>query len=305
MSLLEDVWESKPFKFIANISVIHWLITVVPGLISGIGATMHDKPIEIVVLYFVGACALMLIVVHYGQKEWNKYVRNAMVNIQGAVSQSHWKLLIPVSAFMIVLVAWVTFGHHKTTIATQQNQSNNGQFAPKQSQPPSGEMSSEQKPKQAIPHPKTAKKHSKEEPESLHVSLQRPPLTDSEKRAIVEKLIKKYQDEHPGEMNVPVDWINEQLAAARESFHVIPKPAVLDNVVIDHFGSTGVTVSSGTVIMKGHSLVTGEKVGIENNGGQVILQDDAKVTGNETGIVNNTEPKKKEKEPAVKPPPQP
>jgi hypothetical protein len=50
--------------------------------------------------------------------------------------------------------------------------------------------------------------------------------------------------------------------------------------------------------------VTGEKVGIENNGGQIILQDDAKVSGNETGIVNNAEPKKKEKESAVKPPPQ-
>lgn len=125
-----------------------------------------------------------------------------------------------------------------------------------------------------------------------------------EERQIITALIQEYQKEHPGPVQTPVSdligWINAQLQDQGRNFRIgvtQRPPAILDNVNINSFGSTQLSVN-GTVTMKGGS-VTGGKVGIENNGGQVNL-DGTRVSDNEKNIVNNAEPRKKE--PEVKPP---
>jgi hypothetical protein len=159
-----------------------------------------------------------------------------------------------------------------------------------------------------IPSAAPAKKHSQGNiTQSPAPMISQKSLTQGEAVAIANTLIQKCREEHPGPVQFSqsdlIDCINERLEAQGMPFriNVRPKPAVLDNVNIQSFGSTQLR-TNGTVIMKGGS-VTGGQVGIENNGGQLYL-DGTRVSDNQKNIVNNTEPKKKE--PAeVKPPPQP
>lgn len=73
MNVLAEFRESKLFKLVSDISVFHWFLTVIPGLIAAVAAALHGKSIETVVLFFAGVCALAFIAVHYGGLIWAKY----------------------------------------------------------------------------------------------------------------------------------------------------------------------------------------------------------------------------------------
>ncbi|HVA16484.1 MAG TPA: hypothetical protein VMV59_02100 [Candidatus Dormibacteraeota bacterium] len=104
MGIWSDLTESKVFTFLGKISVLHWTITIIPGLVSGIGAAMHGKPIEVVILYSVGACALTLVVLHYGRLEWEKHHKGQPSTVQRRYS----RLWIPALALM-GLVAFAVY----------------------------------------------------------------------------------------------------------------------------------------------------------------------------------------------------
>jgi hypothetical protein len=102
VGVIAEVRESRLFKAIADFSVVHWLFTITPGLIAGVEARVHGKPPEIVILYFVGLCALMLVVLHYGGLAWTKYVspKVSLDRVPGNIK----RVFIPVVAFVVLLV---------------------------------------------------------------------------------------------------------------------------------------------------------------------------------------------------------
>jgi hypothetical protein len=134
------------------------------------------------------------------------------------------------------------------------------------------------------------------------------PMTQEEALVLINTLAQQYRDEHPGpvQISIPdmIQWINGELETQGKAFrvHAGPRPTVLNNVNIQGFGSTQMSVPEGAVVIMKNGSVTGGKVGIENNAGQIYL-DGTQVSNNEKNIVNNAEPKKKE--PEVKPPPPP
>jgi hypothetical protein len=103
VTILSELRESRLFKAIADISVVHWLFTVVPGLITGIEAAMHGKPLEIVIAYFAGLSALMLVVLHYGALAWAKYF--SKIKPEGAHQPAGklWRMIIPAVALAVIL----------------------------------------------------------------------------------------------------------------------------------------------------------------------------------------------------------
>jgi hypothetical protein len=112
---LSEFRESKFFKNIGDISVVHWCITVVPGLASGAAATMHGRPLETVILYFVGACALMFVLLHYGTLAWAKYWPKITQKATDEAPRKHWRLTIPILA-LVVMVAFGWFAKPKPVV---------------------------------------------------------------------------------------------------------------------------------------------------------------------------------------------
>lgn len=104
MTLLTKVRESKLFKAIADISVVHWVITVVPGLVSGIEAAMHGTPLETIILYFLAVSALMLVLLHFGGLAWAKYSPTVR-ELTAGQPRNLWRLIVPLGALFIVLGA--------------------------------------------------------------------------------------------------------------------------------------------------------------------------------------------------------
>lgn len=72
-SPLSAIRESKVFKAIADISVVHWCWSVVPGIGVGIGAAMRGSPLYLIVLVGLFATALTVVIIHY----WPKPKRSA------------------------------------------------------------------------------------------------------------------------------------------------------------------------------------------------------------------------------------
>lgn len=103
MTVLSELRESRLFKAIADISVVHWFFTVVPGLITGVEAAMHGKPLEIVIAYFVGVSALMLVVLHYGALAWAKYFSTIKPEGRDQPAGKLWRIIIPAVALAVML----------------------------------------------------------------------------------------------------------------------------------------------------------------------------------------------------------
>lgn len=127
---LSEFRESKFFKAVADISVVHWFFTVGPGLASGVAAAMHGKPLETVILYFVGVCALMLIVLHVGTLVLAKYWPKIIQNEANEAPRKSWRLAVPALALAIMLgFGWLVKSKPDTSVATS-----NGPSAPQSSQ---------------------------------------------------------------------------------------------------------------------------------------------------------------------------
>lgn len=67
---IATVRDSWLFKVIADISVVHWIISTGTGAIPAGAAFMHGKSLEQVIAYFSGVAAAMLMALHYGAKLW-------------------------------------------------------------------------------------------------------------------------------------------------------------------------------------------------------------------------------------------
>lgn len=113
MSVIAEIRDSKFFKLIADISVIHWLITGTLGIVTALEAAVHDKPLETVILYFVGVCALALCALHYGARaleRWEPH-KATVRRIPGSVK----RLIVPIAALVMVLVFWFAWPKLRAT----------------------------------------------------------------------------------------------------------------------------------------------------------------------------------------------
>lgn len=63
MSVLSDIRESKLFRLAADISVGHWFIGILTGLVPSGGAMLDHRPFWIVFLVFIVACAAGLVAI--------------------------------------------------------------------------------------------------------------------------------------------------------------------------------------------------------------------------------------------------
>jgi len=129
MSMIGDFRESKTFKFIADVSVVHWLMTITPGIVSGLAATMHGRSLEVVILYFFGVSALVLVVLHYGGLAWAKFRNQIITESVDRIPawRSLWRLGIPVLSFAVLLFgSWIIHSKHRPAINTPTVSSNSG-----------------------------------------------------------------------------------------------------------------------------------------------------------------------------------
>lgn len=113
VNYITAIRESKTFKAIADISVVHWLWTVTPGIGASVAAILHGKPVEDVIFYFVSISALTFVALHYSGIAWKRFVKSgASENAATAAKPSHnpWKVIAPVVGLIIVLAVW--FGYH-------------------------------------------------------------------------------------------------------------------------------------------------------------------------------------------------
>ena len=105
MTMMAEFRESRTFKLVADISVFHWFFTVIPGVISGVAASMHGKSLETVLAYLVGVSALAMAGVHYGSLAVARY-RPRIAHETEKIPKSLSRLIIPFAALVVVLVAW-------------------------------------------------------------------------------------------------------------------------------------------------------------------------------------------------------
>lgn len=115
MSVIAAIRDSKPFKAVADISVVHWIFTSVLGSASGIEAAVHGKPLETVLLYGVGVSALTLAALHYGALFWTKHFSTG---IQVRSPGSLKRLIIPVLAAVVILAVWFLRPQSKPAIVS-------------------------------------------------------------------------------------------------------------------------------------------------------------------------------------------
>jgi hypothetical protein len=104
VSMLAEFRESKLFKLISDISVIHWFFTVIPGVFAAAEAVLHGKPPEIVILFFFGVCACVFVALHYGGKVWTTYIAPIQKETMDKMPGSLKRLFIPVVALLLVVV---------------------------------------------------------------------------------------------------------------------------------------------------------------------------------------------------------
>jgi hypothetical protein len=164
VSVLSEFRESRLFKAIADISVVHWLVTIVPGLVSGTAAAMHGRPLETVILYFVGLSALMLVVLQFGGLAWAKYWPKINQNAADASPYKLWGLIIPGMALIVMLgVGWLAKPKPSATSTGATVATNNGASAPQPSQQPRGDTPPQQSAQAAqspsATHSRPTKKH--------------------------------------------------------------------------------------------------------------------------------------------------
>jgi hypothetical protein len=109
MSLIAKFRNSQFFRLLGDISVVYWVITIVPGLLSGAAALIHGKTTEIVILYFVVTCACILVILHYGELLWHKNRQQQLIPIVPRHFQhKYWRLSIPLSALILLLI-WAAY----------------------------------------------------------------------------------------------------------------------------------------------------------------------------------------------------
>lgn len=123
MTLLGDIWESKPFKFIANISVVHWIFTAAPGIIAALYARMRGKSLDTAILEFVAVFGFLMVVLYYGEKTYAFYRGRPDKTPPRSIRESWPKLLIPGISFVIVLVVGLWLPHSQTKSSTTETQS--------------------------------------------------------------------------------------------------------------------------------------------------------------------------------------
>src|SRR5260370_12437202 len=105
MSILQGFRESKAFKLIADMSVVHWVYTVGPAFLTSVVAAMRGRPLEDVLLYFFVVSAAVLVLVHYSQVLYAKW--KAFTGAAKQIEQKqnrNWGLAVPLFAFIAVLV---------------------------------------------------------------------------------------------------------------------------------------------------------------------------------------------------------
>lgn len=117
--IIATVRDSKAFKLIADISVVYWLFTIVPGLVSGATVAVRGKPLEDVILYFAATCALCFVIAHYGAELWAKVKRGEGTNSGPTDNRVRnlWSLSVPVVALLTLLGGW--FALHKYSTPAQ------------------------------------------------------------------------------------------------------------------------------------------------------------------------------------------
>jgi hypothetical protein len=99
---LAEIRDSKFWKWTGEISVFHWVITTVFSIASSVAAAMHDKSLELVIVYFAVTGASILAIIHYIGLLTKK---KADVNVKN----NHWKLVIPTLALIAVVVLWFAY----------------------------------------------------------------------------------------------------------------------------------------------------------------------------------------------------
>jgi len=103
---LTDLRESKVWKMISELSVLHWIITVTPGLIAGVARRLHGMPLENSILWFVGISALTLVIVSHFKKA-------------STSRPNYWRLAIPVVAIALLMALPLLVTEKSTTPGAQ------------------------------------------------------------------------------------------------------------------------------------------------------------------------------------------
>ncbi|HXM97762.1 MAG TPA: hypothetical protein VN982_04750 [Candidatus Dormibacteraeota bacterium] len=75
MSVLSDIRHSKPFQLASDISVGHWIFTILAGFVPSGGAMLAHQPFWAVVLVFIVACAAAFAAIYFLGKQLNSLER--------------------------------------------------------------------------------------------------------------------------------------------------------------------------------------------------------------------------------------
>jgi hypothetical protein len=119
--MLAEIRESRAYKLLGDISLIHWIIGVTPGLVSGVLAVTHGKSLEDVILYFTVASAATLIAFHYGIVLWNKLKSSGASLISTVAVRRSSYVWLPVAALALLTTFYFIFRHTPSPQTATQN----------------------------------------------------------------------------------------------------------------------------------------------------------------------------------------
>jgi hypothetical protein len=210
VSMFAEFRESRLFKLVSDISVFHWFFTVVPGGIAAVGARLHGKPVEIVLLFFFGVCAFAFMALHYGALAWTKYVSHVEKQVEAKIPGNLQRLLIPIAALLIVITFSVWPKHTPTTDIHQQSDPTPQGVLTTAPNNPASQSVRVQSPALEMQNVKTVQHSSTHKPKKV--------VTEAEAESRVVKMADEYKLKH-GECPT-VEFVNEWLHAQKVPFHV-------------------------------------------------------------------------------------
>ncbi len=167
MTIVQNIRDSKVFKLIADISVVHWIVTVGPGVCASVVAATHGKSLEDVLLYFFLIFAAASFLVYYSELLYGKWkASRGTVEQETRYRNKNWGLAVPLLALVVVFGAW--FVNKPPNIIQPQIQMKSHSGTPNQTEQ-TPDQSGPKTPLNSTPPAKPAKKTSRTPP-----SQQRP-----------------------------------------------------------------------------------------------------------------------------------
>jgi hypothetical protein len=105
--LLQKLRESKAWKMLGDISLLHWLLSTIPSFVAGIAAWLRTSELDIAILLFAIVFALVMFGLH--ELEKRKAIKRSSIATEPR-RPKHWRLLIPIGAVVLLLIFPFIFG---------------------------------------------------------------------------------------------------------------------------------------------------------------------------------------------------